>query len=278
MAAPLIAAGIAGIGSLIGSIFGKKGADKANAANLAEAQRNRDFQERMSGTAYQRAVQDLKAAGLNPALAYGQGGASAPSGSTAAAQENASAIPSHNLSVIAQTLASTMLTTAQAAKARSEADIAGAEAHVRPQMLDADIALKTASADQANTYAERASQELYELQETFKSRRDIPALDVIKRKLDNLLEAGTLQEKIRAAKLINMLSEANIEWTGSRADVMSGIARVLGPYLSSAASGSAKLGELQDIVESLFQLHNPFSKPQLPRPRGRGFSMPESAR
>lgn len=53
--------------------------------NAQQAQINRDYQTEMSNTAYQRAAADMRAAGLNPYLAYGQGGASTPSGSTASA-------------------------------------------------------------------------------------------------------------------------------------------------------------------------------------------------
>lgn len=65
------------LGAVTGGIFGA--IDSHNARKAAREQMA--FQERMSSTSHQREVEDLRAAGLNPLLSYGNG-ASTPVGAS----------------------------------------------------------------------------------------------------------------------------------------------------------------------------------------------------
>lgn len=153
------------VGPAIGAVAGLIGSRSTNSAqdarqvnvqdfNSQEAQVNRDwsanqaaitrdYQERLSNSAYQRAVSDMRAAGINPMLAYSQGGASVPVGATGASSAASAPSPAPVQNVaegasrgaaammasaqqfagIQNTAAQTKATLEQANKTRIEADI-----------------------------------------------------------------------------------------------------------------------------------------------------------
>lgn len=123
-----------GVGSSIGSGFlneffynrrnrhltGKE--QEQNAFNAQQAQINRDWEEQMSNTANQRAVNDMNAAGINPALMFGNGSAaSTPTGSNAAGTATVSAPQFESMSDMMQTITQMRLANADIKLKESEA-------------------------------------------------------------------------------------------------------------------------------------------------------------
>lgn len=179
-------------GSLIGGLFGSSGQKSANETNIKLGREQMAFQERMSNTSYQRAVKDMQSAGLNPMLAYSQGGASAPMGSmprvenTAAAgmaSANQGAAIASAMAGLLKTGADTDLVKAQADQVRSTTYDHNVNSAIRLTELEKGKLGNLLSEDQIRI----ARQNLHALMRENESRKLTFDEDVAKRKYESQL-------------------------------------------------------------------------------------------
>ena len=127
----------------LGALIGYQSQKETNAANAEVAQRQMEFQERMSNTSYQRQVDDLKKAGINPMYGFMKAsGASTPPGASYVAQSpGMAAVQAYS------SMSGARQSSAQAAKTAAEAEVIEetglAQAKANLEKTVADLGLTT---------------------------------------------------------------------------------------------------------------------------------------
>lgn len=195
--------------------------------NANEAEKNRDWQQYMSNTSYQRAAADLEAAGLNRILALGSG-ASTPSGATASMDNpravEAGIMASSAKQQIAQSKAEEALIhqredESQASEARQYAD--------EKLALDAAVTQRTqAQLNDANTALAKQQARLTNAR-AYKEERMMPVHDAIGDAAREVVES--LRSNAR--------------------DIP-----ILGPLLESRSSNSTDAREDSNLLEKVFNV------------------------
>lgn len=180
--------------------WAQRDATSANQASELAAQRSMDFTERMSNTSWQRGTEDMKAAGINPMLAFQQGGATTPGGAQYAGQQPR-AVGLGGLTG-AVTAAQVDNIEAQTEKTRAETKV------VESDVIDRD---ESGEPKNASTYSARlksyegqrawyAAQDLMRRAELTDSQRDLVRQEIRNLETRNQLDKLDIPKAINEAK------------------------------------------------------------------------------
>lgn len=167
-----------------GDIFSARtiadGQEAANEAAVASAREQMAFQERMSSTAHQREVADLRAAGLNPVLSANSG-ASTPVGASVVPENEAP-----DMSGVASRAVSTALQVKQLEREFAQADAQIALARANERFADQQSRVASQTAKRVAEEGRRAAAEAFMSEQEADFLRNNPNYLGYKKKLELL--------------------------------------------------------------------------------------------